>query len=66
MFNILNFFRVIDEAVILPKRDKRGKRYRLVRFRNVEDERMLAMKLNNIFINKSKIYVNIPQFQRGR
>lgn len=50
--------------VIPNKREIRGKRYRFVRFYNVENARSLAMKLDNLFMGKQKLFVNIPRFQR--
>lgn len=39
--------------------------YGFARFRNVNDMRIMAMKLDIIMINKWKIYVNILRFNRG-
>ncbi|CAK8535026.1 unnamed protein product [Lathyrus sativus] len=64
MYEEVEPFGDIDEVVILNKRDVRGKRYDFVRFFNVENVRILAMKLENIFIGKKKLFVNIPRFQR--
>lgn len=36
-----------------------------MRFFDVEDERWLAMKLDNIFLKSQKIFVNVPRFHRG-
>lgn len=66
MYNIFKDFGEIEEVVIPPKWDKRRKWYSFVRFRNVENERMLATKVDNIIINRWKVYTNIPRFQRGR
>lgn len=48
-----------------PMRNKRGKRYGFVRFRNVEDDRLMYVALGNIFIKGCKIYANILRFKRG-
>lgn len=63
MYNIFKDFGDINEVVILLKKDRRGKRYKFVIFFNVEDERMLAVKLDNIIIGKHKIYTNISKFK---
>lgn len=44
----------IDEVTIPPKRDKRGKSFGFVRFFNVKDARVLAVKLDNIIIGSNK------------
>lgn len=66
MYELLKEYSLIDEVVISSKRDKRGKNYGFVRFRKVLEERVFVVKLENIFINNKKIYVNIPRFQRGK
>lgn len=54
----------IDEVIIPPKRNVRGKRYEFVRFFNVEDVRVLATKLDDILLDGRKIFANIPRFHR--
>lgn len=54
----------IDEVVISPRRDKRGRRFGFVRFMNVKDEDPLAIKLDNIVLEGRKIYVNLSKFMR--
>ncbi|CAI8614976.1 unnamed protein product [Vicia faba] len=54
----------IDEVIIPPKRDKRGKRFGFVRFFNVADERLMVIKLDNIIIGTKKIHANLPRFNR--
>ncbi|CAL5205475.1 unnamed protein product [Lathyrus oleraceus] len=66
MFEIFKEHGMVVEVVIPPRRDKRGKIYGFVRFIKVVDARILAVKLDNIFIQGKKIYANIPRFQRGR
>lgn len=64
---ILNLFVVhgeLKEVVIPPKRNKFGKRFGFARFIGVDHCRMLAIKLDSIFINSKKIYVNIHRFNR--
>ncbi|XP_058733452.1 uncharacterized protein LOC131605070 [Vicia villosa] len=64
MYDIFKDFGDIDEVIFPPRRDKRGKRFGFVRFFNVLDERLLAVKLDNIFIGSRKIHANIPRFNR--
>lgn len=66
MFELFKEFGLVAKVVIPPKRDKRGKVYRFVRFMNVTDERILVVKLDNIFIKAKKIHANVPRFQCGR
>lgn len=49
----------IDEVFILRKR---GRRYGFIRFFNVKDDRLLATKLDNVFLEGKKIFANIPRF----
>lgn len=41
-----------------------GKRFGFARFQDVKEPRMFAVRLDNIFIGSTKIYVNIPRHQR--
>lgn len=52
--------------VIPSKRDARDKRYGFVRFFYVKEPRVLATKLDNIFLENDKIYVNLPKFTMVR
>lgn len=54
----------LSEVVIPPKRNKFGKRFGFSRFRDVGDIRLLAVTLDNIFIDNDKIYANIPRYNR--
>lgn len=64
MYNTFREFRDIDEVILPPKRDKRGKHFGFARFFNFSDERMLTIKLDNIIIESRKIHVNLPKFNR--
>lgn len=64
MYEDFKLYGDIDGVVIPNKRDVRGMRYGFVRFFNVLSERMLATKLDNIFMGKRKLFVTIPRFQR--
>lgn len=50
MFEIFCEYRLIEDAVIPPKRNKNDKRFDFVRFRKVFDARNLEVKLDNIII----------------
>lgn len=54
----------IDEVIIPPKRDVRGKGYGLVRFFDVKEVEFFATKLDNIFIGRRKLHVNTPKHKR--
>lgn len=56
-------FGEVDEVIIPPKRDVRGKRYGFVRFVEVQNAELLATKLDNIFIGRRKLHVNIPKHE---
>lgn len=51
--------------VIPQKRNSFGKRFGFARLKHVEDDILLAVRLDNIFID-TKIRANIPIFQRKK
>ena len=54
------------EVFIPQKRNKQGHSYGFVRFKGVEDRDRLERRLdNNIYIQRMKLFVNKPKFQRG-
>lgn len=55
----------LSEVVISPKRNKFGKRFGFARLRGVDDCRFLAVKLDNIFNDRNKIYANVLRFERN-
>ncbi|XP_058739184.1 uncharacterized protein LOC131611080 [Vicia villosa] len=65
LYNIFRDFGAVDEVVIPPKRDVRGKRYGFVRFFTVKEPERLAIKLDNIFIDGRKIHANLPKYSRA-
>lgn len=65
LFEIFNGYGLVMEVAIPPRRDKKGRRFRFLRFKKVENERVLATKLDNIFIRGRKLYSNVPRFNRG-
>ncbi|XP_058740938.1 uncharacterized protein LOC131613268 [Vicia villosa] len=54
----------IDEVFIPNKKTRWGKKYGFARFFNVGDERVLEMKLDNLFLDGRKIFANLPKFGR--
>lgn len=62
MYEVFRKFEDIDEVVIPSKRDIRGQRYGFIRFFEVKDARLLATKLDNIFIENKKLFFNLPRF----
>ncbi|CAK8534832.1 unnamed protein product [Lathyrus sativus] len=64
MFDIFKQYGLVLEVVIHPKHDKWGKRCDYVRFKKVDDERLMEIKLDSIMVNGRKLYANVPKFQR--
>lgn len=62
MYEVFWKFEDIDEVVIPSTRDIRGQRYGFIRFFEVKDARLLATKLDNIFIENKKLFFNLPRF----
>lgn len=52
----------VGDVFISKRRDKLGKRYGFVRFRNVKDSRCLERQLDNILIRNTKINVNLSKY----
>lgn len=50
--------------VIPPRWHKLGKRFGFVCFREASELTHLAVKLDNIFIDNMKLFVNQPRFER--
>lgn len=55
----------VEEVVIPPKKDSKGRRYGFTHFLNVKDEKLLATKLDNIILDGRKLFANVPRFNRG-
>lgn len=66
MYEVFKEFEEIDEVIIPSKRDIQGKHYEFVRFLNAENKRLLATKLDNVFIGSHKLFANLPRFQITR
>src|SRR4051812_48282627 len=54
----------LEEVVVSPRRDRRGRRFGFASFNNVKDEKMLAVKLDNMVLEGRKLYANLSRFQR--
>ncbi|XP_058758617.1 uncharacterized protein LOC131631862 [Vicia villosa] len=66
IFNLFGCIGDIEEVVIPPKRNKLGKRFGFARFKEGEDARLLAVKLDNVIIDGKKIHANLPRFNRSQ
>lgn len=55
----------VREVYIAKRRNKDGRRYGFVRFKGVSDIKHLEIKLDNIFIDNQKLFVNLPRFARS-
>lgn len=64
LFMDLKEYGALSEVVFPSRRDKRGRRYGFTRFLNVEDEILLAIKLDNVIFEGMNLYANLPRFQR--
>lgn len=53
----------MDEVIIPPKRDDRGKRYGFAGFFEVQNAEVLTVELDNIFIGRRKLHVNLPKYE---
>lgn len=62
IFDLFSNHGNLKELVIPPKRNEHDKRFGLERFKDVEDIRLLAVKLDNIFIDNIKIHANVRRF----
>ncbi|XP_058734163.1 uncharacterized protein LOC131605882 [Vicia villosa] len=64
LFKLFGCSNNVVEVAISPRRNKFGKRFGFARFTDVEDGRILAIRLDNILIEGKKIHVNLPRFKR--
>lgn len=65
-FDLLKEHGCLKEVVIPPKRNALGKVFGFARFSDVEDQCILATRMDCIFIGKNKIHANLPKFQRKK
>ena len=54
----------VREVYIAKRLNKEGRRYGFVRFKGVSGVKGLEVRLDNIFINDCKLFVNLPRFER--
>lgn len=64
LYNVFKEYGNVDEVIIPPKKDVRGKRYGFVRFFDMGEAEFLAKRLDSIFIGRRKLHVNIPKHNR--
>ncbi|KAI5444628.1 hypothetical protein KIW84_013049 [Lathyrus oleraceus] len=64
MAEIFKEFGIVMEVFIPTGRDKRGKRHGFVQFKKVKEERIMAVKLDNIQIKGRKIFANAQRVVR--
>lgn len=66
IFDLAGCHGEVVEVENSPRRSRMGKRSSFARFVNMEDGRMLAVRLDNILIDGKKIHVNIPRFGKKK
>lgn len=66
LFHIFERFGNLCEVVIPHRRDKSGKRFEFVRYKDVEAPVRLAVKLDNLFIDTMKLFVNVSRFTKNQ
>ncbi|CAK8577194.1 unnamed protein product [Lathyrus sativus] len=59
-----NAFGLVSEVFVPHRRDKRGNRYGFIRYKKVTNVRVMATRLDNIFIKGRKLHTNVSRFQR--
>lgn len=70
-YSAKNFFELfgclgkVVEVAISPRKNCFGRKFGFVRFVEVADGRLLAIKCDNVMILKKKIYANFPRFERS-
>ncbi|XP_057443861.1 uncharacterized protein LOC130736017 [Lotus japonicus] len=65
MWGVFQRYGRVWAVFISPRRDRRGKRFGVVRFMNVQDPKQFEWKLDGIIIGSTKLHVNIPRFIKG-
>lgn len=55
----------VGEVFILPKKDKFGRTFSFVRFKDVKNIKWLECMMDSIWIGSYKLRVNLPKFERG-
>ncbi|XP_058726669.1 uncharacterized protein LOC131598038 [Vicia villosa] len=65
LFELFGCIGRVVEVAISPRRNNRGRRFGFARFKEVEDVKMLGVRLDNVHIAGNKIHANPPRFVRG-
>ncbi|KAK7268911.1 hypothetical protein RIF29_21620 [Crotalaria pallida] len=65
-WKVFSEVRSVGDVYLPGKRDKGGKRFGFVRFKDNSDLRRLEEKLNNMWIGDQKVWVNRARFDRDR
>ncbi|CAK8572844.1 unnamed protein product [Lathyrus sativus] len=65
LYLLMKDFGDVDGVFIPHKRDRRGKKYDFMRFFDVDDARSLVLKLDKFFIERRKLFDNLPRFSRN-
>lgn len=64
LFDLFGCEGKVMEVEISPRKNKFGRRFGFARFVEVEDDRLLAVRLDNVMVMGKKIYANLPRFER--
>ncbi|XP_058774651.1 uncharacterized protein LOC131648933 [Vicia villosa] len=64
-FEVFGCLGNVVEVAISPRKNNLGKKFGFVRFEEVEDGRLLAVRCDNVMIMGKKIHANLPRFERS-
>ncbi|KAK7283205.1 hypothetical protein RIF29_12577 [Crotalaria pallida] len=65
MWKVFSLKGSVGEVVIPPNRDKVGRRFGFVRFKDVNDVGALERNLRSVWIDDTRVQVNRPKYERG-
>ncbi|XP_058750416.1 uncharacterized protein LOC131623425 [Vicia villosa] len=65
-FELFGCIGSVFEVSISSRKNKWGKKFGFAKFVDVEDERMVAIRCDNVCISGRKILANIPRFERRK
>ncbi|KAK7260417.1 hypothetical protein RIF29_26442 [Crotalaria pallida] len=66
MWKVFSMKGSVADVVIPPKKDKVGRRFDFVRFKQVNDIVALENRLKNVWIGDFKVQVNRPKYERNQ
>lgn len=66
MWEVFYKWGLVRDDYIPPKRDKLGKIFGFVRLQKVNNEKVMAEKLDSLWIGSYNLKVDLPKFQRGQ